>query len=170
MQMEAGLDTGPVLFRVQTALEPDETTGQLHDRLSQIGASAITHTLENLDTLTPEPQPAQGVTYAHKIDKAEAAIDWSRPAQDLHRQINGLSPFPGAWFEQGGTRIKVLGASLAQGQGAPGQVLTDDLTVACGLGAIRLTRLQRAGKGVQDAPDFLRGMPLAPGTQLESKG
>ena len=170
MQMEAGLDTGPVLFQAKTPINADETTGQLHDRLSVIGADAITQALAQLSTLTPEPQPEDGVTYAHKIDKIEAALDWSRPAKDICRQINGLSPFPGAWFEQDGTRIKVLGASLADGEGPAGRLLSDDLIVACGAGALRLTRLQRAGKGPQDAGEFLRGMPLASGTQLSNGG
>ena len=165
MQMEAGLDTGPVLLRKTTAIKPEETTGMLHDRLSTIGAEAITEALDRLETLSPERQPEVGVTYAEKIDKAEARIDWARPASDVDRLIRGLSPFPGAWFEQDGTRIKVLGSSLTKGSGEPGEVL-DALTVACGDGAVSLTRLQRAGKGAQDAEVFLRGMPLPKGSIL----
>ncbi|MEO9685178.1 MAG: methionyl-tRNA formyltransferase [Tateyamaria sp.] len=166
MQMEAGLDTGPVLSRAATPIGQDETTDQLHDRLAAIGAELIVGTLEKLPSLTPKTQPQEGVTYAHKIDKAEAAIDWTRPAIDIDRQIRGLSPFPGAWFETDGVRVKVLGSQLADGQGMPGEVLDDALTVACQNGAVRLMRLQRAGKGAQDADVFLRGNPMPRGTQL----
>ncbi|MEP4248380.1 methionyl-tRNA formyltransferase [Tateyamaria sp.] len=166
MQMEAGLDTGPVLSRAATPIGQDETTDQLHDRLAAIGAELIVGTLEKLSSLAPKTQPQEGVTYAHKIDKAEAAIDWTRPATDIDRQIRGLSPFPGAWFEADGVRVKVLGSQLADGQGAPGEVLDDALTVACQNGAVRLTRLQRAGKGAQDADVFLRGNLMPRGTQL----
>ena len=166
MAMEAGLDTGPVLLREAVAIGATETTGQLHDRLSALGARLIVEALARLDTLAPEPQPEAGVTYAARIDKAEARIDWARPAGQLDRLIRGLSPFPGAWFEAGGERIKVLGSCLAEGSGAPGEVLDDALTVACGAGAVRLLRLQRAGRAAQDAPEFLRGMSLAPGTYL----
>ncbi|WP_415401599.1 methionyl-tRNA formyltransferase [Tateyamaria sp. SN3-11] len=166
MQMEAGLDTGPVLMRAATPIGDTETTAALHDRLAVMGGNLIVNTLANLPDLTPQPQLEEGVTYAHKIDKAEAAIDWTKPASEVDRQIRGLSPFPGAWFERDGVRIKVLGSERAQGTGTPGTVLDDTLTVACGDGAVRLTRLQRAGKGAQDADIFLRGMPLPPGTKL----
>ncbi|MEX0310648.1 MAG: methionyl-tRNA formyltransferase [Tateyamaria sp.] len=166
MQMEAGLDTGPVLMRAVTAIHPTETTADLHNRLSDMGARLIVKTLDTLPDLTAQPQPEQGVTYAHKIDKAEAAIDWSGDATDVDRQVRGLSPFPGAWFDHDGTRIKVLGSELADGTGDPGTVLDDHLTVACGTGAVRLTRLQRAGKGAQDADMFLRGTALPKGTKL----
>ncbi|WP_299286655.1 methionyl-tRNA formyltransferase [uncultured Tateyamaria sp.] len=166
MQMEAGLDTGPVLMRGETPIGATETTSDLHDRLAAIGAELITATLRDLPNLTPVPQPDNGVTYAKKIDKAEAAIDWTQPATEVDRQIRGLSPFPGAWFEKDGTRIKVLGSMLASGSDAPGTVIDDAMTVACGTGAVQLTRLQRAGKGAQDVDVFLRGMPTPPGTQL----
>ena len=166
MQMEAGLDTGPVLSRAATPIGADETTDQLHDRLAKIGAELIVGTLAKLPSLTPKPQPEDGVTYAHKIDKAEAAIDWTRSADEVDRQIRGLSPFPGAWFEAEGVRIKVLDSQLANGNGAPGEVLDDTLTVACGTGAVQLMRLQRAGKGAQDADVFLRGTQMPRGTQL----
>ena len=166
MQMEAGLDTGPVLSRAATPIGVDETTDQLHDRLAKIGAELIVGTLAKLPSLTPKPQPEDGVTYAHKIDKAEAAIDWTRSADEVDRQIRGLSPFPGAWFEAEGVRIKVLGSQLANGNGAPGEVLDDTLTGACGTGAVQLMRLQRAGKGAQDADVFLRGTQMPCGTQL----
>ena len=164
MQMEAGLDTGPVLSRASTPIGPAETTSDLHDRLAKMGAEQIVQTLEQLESLSPQPQPRDGVTYASKIDKSEAVIDWTRPATEVDRMIRGLSGFPGAWFGHAGVRIKVLGSTLADGSGAPGTVLDDALTVACGAGAVRLTRLQRAGKGAQDADAFLRGNPLPPGT------
>ncbi|WP_299773508.1 methionyl-tRNA formyltransferase [uncultured Tateyamaria sp.] len=166
MQMEAGLDTGPVLMREATAIGATETTAELHDRLADLGAALIVKTLEQLPALTAEPQPEHGVTYAAKIEKAEAAIDWTQDAVEVDRKIRGLSPFPGAWFEHDGMRIKVLGSELAEGSGLAGTILDDALTIACGQGAVRLTRLQRAGKGAQDAEMFLRGMPLPKGTQL----
>jgi methionyl-tRNA formyltransferase len=166
MQMDAGLDTGPVLLRRSTAIQPDATTGALHDTLSEMGAIAIAEALARLTELTPEPQPATGVTYAEKIDKSEARINWSRPATQIDRQIRGLSPFPGAWCERDGERLKLLGSTLADGTGAPGEVLDEALTVACGSGAIRITRLQRAGKGAQDAVEFQRGAQIPRGARL----
>ncbi len=166
MQMEAGLDTGPVLLCERTPIGPGDTTGQLHDRLSAMGAALIRNALDRLDALVPAPQPAEGVTYAAKVDKAEARIDWTRSAAEVDRQIRGLSPFPGAWSELGGQRVKLLASTLAEGQGVPGEVLDDRLGVACGTGAVRLRRLQRAGRGAQDAADFLRGMAVPRGTIL----
>jgi methionyl-tRNA formyltransferase len=128
MQMEAGLDTGPVLIRHATPIGDTDTTLQLHDRLSVIGAAAIVDALAELDRLVPKPQPEDGVTYAAKIDKAEAAIDWSKSAVEIDQLIRGLSPFPGAWFEVNGTRIKVLGSVLAEQTGVAGCVLDDALT------------------------------------------
>ncbi|WP_298849552.1 methionyl-tRNA formyltransferase [uncultured Ruegeria sp.] len=169
MQMEAGLDTGPVLLRQATAIEAEETTAQLHDRLSAMGAALIIEVLSNLQDLTPEPQPENGVTYAAKIDKSEARIDWTRTAEEIDRQIRGLSPFPGAWTEIDGERIKLLASRLADGQGVPGEILNGDLHVACGQGAVELLRLQRAGKGAQDRETFLRGWTLPTGTRLSSE-
>ncbi|ANP36586.1 methionyl-tRNA formyltransferase [Phaeobacter gallaeciensis] len=166
MQMEAGLDTGPVLLRRATAIEAEETTAQLHDRLSAMGAGLIVEALEKLTELVPEVQPEDGVTYASKIDKSEAQIDWSRPAEDVDRKIRGLSPFPGAWCEIDGQRVKLLASRLADGSGEAGEVLDDSLTVACGSGAVELLRLQRAGKGAQDREIFLRGFPVAKGVRL----
>ena len=166
MQMEAGLDTGPVLMREVTQIGADETTALLHDRLSAMGAAAIVKALGTLDDLTPEPQAEEGVTYASKIDKAEARIDWAKPAVEVDCLIRGLSPFPGAWFEHAGTRVKALGSTLAEGSGMPGEVLDGGLKVACGTGAVQLTRLQRAGKAAQDVDDFQRGVQIAPGTRL----
>ncbi len=169
MQMEAGLDTGPVLLRQATPIQSEETTAQLHDRLSEMGADLIVEALNRLPELTPKPQPEDGVTYASKIDKAEARVDWTRPAAEVDRQIRGLSPFPGAWTMIEGDRVKLLASRLAEGQGAPGEVLNDTLRVACGEGAIDLLRLQRAGKGAQDAETFLRGWPVVAGTRLRSE-
>ncbi|MEX0283027.1 MAG: methionyl-tRNA formyltransferase [Paracoccaceae bacterium] len=166
MQMEAGLDTGPVLLREALDIAPADTTDTLHDRLSEMGAKLITDALKQLDTQEPMPQPEEGVTYAHKIDKAEARIDWTRPAAEVDRQIRGLSAFPGAWTELEGERVKLLLSELADGQSVPGTTLDDTLTVACGDGAVRLLRLQRAGKGAQDAATFLRGRPVPRGTSL----
>ncbi|MGB7240760.1 MAG: methionyl-tRNA formyltransferase [Sulfitobacter sp.] len=166
MQMEAGLDTGPVLLRAATKIGLDETTQDLHDRLSKRGAALIVEALDRLPALSPEPQPEAGVTYAAKIDKSEALIDWNRPAVEVDRLIRGLSPFPGAWFEHGGARIKVLASQLAEGHGDPGEVLDTPLRVACKSGSVALVRLQRAGKAAQDAEDFVNGWPLVAGTRL----
>lgn len=166
MQMEAGLDTGPVLLREATVIGVEETTGQLHDRLSVLGAAAVIAALARLDDLVPEPQPDDGVTYAEKIDKGEARIDWAWTAAEVDRHIRGLSPFPGAWTEVEGQRVKLLASRLGQGCGAPGQVLDDRLTVACGRGAVEVLRLQRAGKAAQGRDEFLRGMPLRKGIKL----
>ena len=166
MQMEAGLDTGPVLLRLATPIGQNETTGALHDRLSVLGAKGILQALADLGQLLPSPQPDVGVCYAEKIDKSEACVNWARPAVDLHRQIRGLSPFPGAWTLIDGARVKLLGAELATGTGAPGTVLDEGLRIACGEGALRITRLQRAGKAAQDADTALRGMAVPAGMVL----
>ncbi|OJY33411.1 MAG: methionyl-tRNA formyltransferase [Rhodobacterales bacterium 65-51] len=159
MQMEAGLDTGPVLLREATVIGPEETTGALHDRLSTMGARLILQALDRLTELRPDPQPEDGVTYAAKIDKAEARVDWSAPAAEVDRLIRGLSPFPGAWCEVAGERVKLLGSRLAEGQGAPGQVL-GGLRIACGSGAVEITLAQREGKRAMAPEDFLRGFTL----------
>lgn len=159
MQMEAGLDTGPVLLREATAIDATDTTATLHDRLSDMGARLIGTALDQLPTLPPTPQPDTGVTYAAKIDKAEARIDWTRPAIEVDRQIRGLSPFPGAWCMIGGERVKLLRSTLATGTGTPGQVL-HGLTIACGTGAITITLAQREGKKPMTPDDFLRGFAL----------
>ncbi len=166
MQMEAGLDTGPVLLREATAIEADDTTGALHDRLSAMGAKAICTALDRLDTLSPKVQPEQGATYASKIDKGEAQIDWAQSATELDRQIRGLSPFPGAWTMLKGARVKLLASELADGGGPAGQALDDSLKIACGRGAVQITRAQKAGKDAQDAQEFLRGTPVAAGTRF----
>ena len=158
MQMEAGLDTGPVLMREAVAIGPEETTAELHDRLSNLGARLIVQALSRLP-LPAEPQPAEGLTYAAKIDKAEARVDWSRPAEDVDRLIRGLSPFPGAWVQVGGERVKLLRSRVAAGQGAPGQVL-HGFTIACGTGAVEITEAQREGKRPMPASEVLRGLIL----------
>ena len=159
MRMEAGLDTGPVLLSEAIPIGPEDTTGDLHDSLSRIGARLVVRALSEIDSLRPVPQPEAGVTYAGKIDKAEARIDWSRPSAGVDRQIRGLSPFPGAWFETGGERIKALRSHVAHGSGPAGTVLSGT-TVACGAGAVELTELQRSGKRPMKAEEFLRGMSL----------
>ena len=159
MQMEAGLDTGPVLTREATAIGDAETTGDLHDRLSDIGARLICETLQKLSELAPVPQPDAGVTYASKIDKAEARIDWTRPAIEVDRLIRGLSPFPGAWCDIEGERVKLLRSRLADGSGAPGTVL-DGFRIACGEGAIEVIEAQRQGKRAMSSVEILRGLSL----------
>ncbi len=159
MQMEAGLDTGPVLLRHTVDIAPDDTTGTLHDTLSALGARAIVSALATLNTLTPVPQSDIGVAYATKIDKSEARIDWTAPAHTVARQIRGLSPFPGAWGMIGGERIKFLNAQVTDEIGPPGSVL-HGFTIACGTGAVAITILQREGKRPMPAADALRGLTL----------
>ena len=159
MQMDAGLDTGAVLLRRDCEIGAGDTTGELHDRLSNLGASAITDALATLPTLTPIPQPDTGVTYAAKIDKAEARIDWSKSTPDIVNQINGLSPFPGAWSQADGERIKFLKASTADTSLAAGQISTSDgdLRVGTSDGAVRIQMMQRAGKKVAPAREVIQG-------------
>jgi methionyl-tRNA formyltransferase len=166
MRMEEGLDTGPVALARSTAIGARETAGELHDRLAAMGAELAVEAMAQLDAgaMTLTPQPQEGVVYAAKIDKAEARIDWARPAIEIDRQVRAMSPFPGAWFEApiGGRmeRVKALACELAQGSGAPGTILDDALAIACGEGAIRITRLQRAGRQPCGAGEFLRGARL----------
>ncbi len=167
MQMEAGLDTGPVLECARTAITAEDTAASLHDRLAGMGAALIVEVLARLDDLSATPQPDDGVTYAAKIDKSEARIDWTHPALEIDRLIRGISPFPGAWFEHDGQRIKALDSTLAAGNGPAGTVLDETLTIACGDGAIRLLRLQKAGKSPQDTETFLLGTKIPVGTVLE---
>ena len=169
MQMEAGLDTGPVLYQETISIAPDETTAALHERLSDLGARSIVQSLKDLTQLQARPQSSVGICYAQKIDKSEAQIDWSLPAEILDRQIRGLSPFPGAWAMLRGERVKFLGSALIsceQPLASAGTVLDDDLGIACGSGALRITRLQRAGKSAQSSAEFLRGTPVIAGEQL----
>lgn len=166
MQMEAGLDTGPVLLREALAIGETETTGALHDRLSEMGAGLIVEALGRLDALKPEVQPEVGVTYAAKIDKAEAGVDWTRPAQEVARHVNGISPFPGAFVARGGGRLKLLQARAVDGSGVPGTVLRG-LTVACGSGAVEIMQVQPAGKGAMVAGAWLNGVGDLAGQKLE---
>ena len=159
MQMEAGLDTGPVLLRRAVRIGEAETTGDLHDRLSDLGAATVVEALAGLPGLEADPQPEEGVTYAAKIDKAEARIDWTRPAEEVDRLIRGLSPFPGAWCEMAGERVKLLRARVVDGSGAPGQVL-EGLRLACGKGAVEVLQAQRPGKRAMEAEEFLRGFEM----------
>ncbi|MBW7055538.1 methionyl-tRNA formyltransferase [Paracoccus bogoriensis] len=158
MQMEAGLDTGPVLAEARTPIGTEETAADLHDRLSGMGATLICDVLGRLP-LPAVPQASEGVTYASKILKDEARIDWTRPAAEIDRQIRGLSPFPGAWCDIGGERVKLLRARLIEGEGAPGEVL-GGFRVACGTGALEITEAQRAGKRAMRADDLVRGWAL----------
>jgi methionyl-tRNA formyltransferase len=168
MRMDAGLDTGAMALADRLPIGADMTAGELHDALARMGAELMPRALAALErgTLAFQPQPEAGVTYAEKISKAETRIDWSKPAKAVHDHIRGLSPFPGAWFEAEGTRIKVLRSMQAQGSGAPGTVLDDGFTVACGEGAVQLLELQRAGGKVMQAEDFLRGNAITRGRRL----
>ena len=168
MRMEAGLDTGPVLLRRATPIGPADGAASLHDRLAAMGGEMIVEALASIDAgvAAEAPQPTEGVTYAAKIDKAEAQIDWTLPAAEIDRRIRALSPAPGAWFIHDGARIKALMCVQASGAGAPGEVLDDALTVACGEGALRIEILQRAGKGAMSAAEALRGLPIPKGARL----
>jgi len=168
MQMDEGLDTGAMVLAERLPILPDMTAGELHDALAPRGADLMTRALAALErgTLTPTAQPEAGVTYAAKISKDETRIDWSKPAQDVHNHIRGLSPFPGAWFELGGVRVKVLRSTRGEGSGQPGTALDGRLTIACGDGAVRLVQVQRAGKQPMAAEDFLRGTQVSAGTRL----
>lgn len=166
MKMEAGLDTGPVGMAECIAIAPAMSAGQLHDAMMRVGADLMVRALGALErgTLTFTPQVGEGVTYAAKITKEECAIDFSRPATEVHNHIRGLAPFPGAFTLLGGQRLKVLRAEVAPGAGAPGTLLGEDLTIACANGAIRLLEVQPAGKSAMSAGDFARGAKLSPGT------
>lgn len=172
MRVEEGLDAGPVCLGVRVAIGPEETAGELHDRLAMIGASLMVSALEKLEqgNLSCRRQHDEGATYAPKLDARETRINWRLLARDVHDRIRGLSPHPGAWFEIGlngkRERIKVLRSVIASGAGMPGMILDDHLTVACGEGAVRLTEVQRAGKRPMSAEDFLRGLTLLPGVVL----
>jgi methionyl-tRNA formyltransferase len=172
MKMDEGLDTGPVALTERVAIRPNETAGELHDRLMQSGATLMVEALGKLEAgaLVLTPQPDEGVIYARKIDKAEARIDWRLPAMEVHNRIRGLSPFPGAWCEMtvGGKpeRLKILRSAPSAGAGSPGEVIDDRLTVACADGAVRLTDLQRAGGRPVTAEEFLRGLKMEKGTEL----
>jgi len=163
MRMEAGLDTGPVLLGRETAIAAGETAGELHDRLAVLGAGAIVAALARLPGLVPEPQDESRATYAEKITKDEARVDWTRPAPELARHVLGLSPFPGAWCLAGGERLKLLRARVVEGAGPPGTVLDPvTLTVACGAGAVEIAEIQRPGRRAMPVAEALRGFSLPP--------
>jgi methionyl-tRNA formyltransferase len=164
MAMEAGLDTGPMIAKAELAIGR-KNAAQATQELAEVGATLMVETLA-AGTFEGEPQPEQGVTYAAKISKEEARIDWLRPAADIVRHVQGLAPFPGAWFEVAGERVKLLAADLVEAVGAPGDVVDDALTIACGDGAIRPSLLQRAGHKPLALDDFLRGFAIAAGTRL----
>jgi methionyl-tRNA formyltransferase len=172
MKMEEGLDTGPVAMVERVAITPDMNAGELHDRLMVLGADLMVRALAALSRggLGFTPQPEEGVTYADKLKNEEALIDWSKPAQEVHDHIRGLSPFPGAYFTadfgKGRERVKVLRSTLGQGSGSPATLIDNDGTISCGEGAIRLVQVQRAGKGPVAFEEFLRGVRLGPGTKL----
>ena len=165
MRMERGLDTGPMLASARVPIE-DKTSGELHAELAEIGARLLVDTLAQLDRLKPEAQPELGATYAAKIAKAETRIDWAKPAERIEREVRAFAPFPGSWFELDGERIKLLRAHVIGVNGAPGTVLDDRFTVACGEAALRPATLQRAGKPAMSAEDFLRGKRVPVGTVL----
>jgi methionyl-tRNA formyltransferase len=173
MKMDEGLDTGPIAMAERMVIPPDATAGDLHDALARLGADLMARALAALErgSLTLTPQSDVGVTYAHKIGADETRIDWSRPWQEVHNHCRGLSPHPGAWFEvptgaDRMTRVKVLRTTRGEGAGVPGTVLDDRLTIACGEGAVRIVELQRAGRQPMKAEEFLRGLPLAPGSRV----
>jgi methionyl-tRNA formyltransferase len=171
MKMDEGLDTGPIAMAERVPIGPDMTAGELHDVLAPLGADLMVRALGALGrgALTLTPQQADGVTYAPKIDKSETRIDWTQPWQAVHDHCRGLSPFPGAWFEMAdgaAGRVRVLRTTRGEGTGAPGTVLDDRLTIACGDGAVCILELQRAGGKSMKAEEFLRGARLAPGAQV----
>jgi methionyl-tRNA formyltransferase len=168
MKMDEGLDTGAMAMIERVTIGKDMTAGELHDQLARLGADLMVRAMAAVGrgTLQFTPQPTDGVTYAAKIDKAETRIEWRKPWQAVHDHIRGLSPFPGAWCELNGERIKVLRTTKGEGAGSPGAVLDDRLTVACGDGAVRIVELQKAGAKAMRAEDFLRGAALLPGSAL----
>ena len=169
MKMEEGLDTGPIAMERRVPISPDTTAGELHDQLARLGAELMPVALAALErgSLQWTRQPAASATYANKIDKTETRIDWSKPWQQVHDHCRGLSPFPGAWFEiRDFGRVKVLRTTKGDGEGRPGTVLDNRLTIACGTGAVQIVELQRAGGKTMSAEDFLHGTPVAPSLVL----
>ena len=167
MKMDEGLDTGAMAMVERTPITMDMTAGDLHDLLAPLGADLMTRALAAAEraSLTLTPQPADGVTYAEKIAKSETRIDWGKRWRAVHDHIRGLSPFPGAWFELDGVRVKALRSTRGEGSGEPGTILDDRLTIACGDGAVRLTQVQRAGKQPMVVEDFLRGTRIGVGVR-----
>lgn len=171
MQMDAGLDTGAMLLARVLPIAPDDTTAALHDRLAALGAELVVQALRELDTLQPVPQPEAGVTYAHKIDKAEGVIDWALPAAQIERRVRAFDPFPGCSFALDGEVVKLWRARVQPGRGVPGEVLVggDRLVVACGEGALELLQLQAAGGRRLAVADFLHGHPVTAGQRLAAR-
>ena len=165
MQMELGLDTGPMLATVRTPIE-DKTTGELTAELAELGGQLMAETLRELPNHIPVDQDDADTTHAAKIDKAEARITWTEDAEMIERKVRALAPFPGAWFELEGERIKVLKAQLTTGSGNAGETLDEQMTIACGIGALRPLTIQRAGKPKMDIADFLRGSDVPAGINL----
>ncbi|HWK42171.1 MAG TPA: methionyl-tRNA formyltransferase [Croceibacterium sp.] len=165
MQMARGLDTGPMLATARVPVE-DKTSGELHAELAEIGARLMVDTLGQIDQLKAEPQPALGATYAAKIDKAETRVNWTKSAELIEREVRAFAPFPGSWFDLDGERIKLLRAHVIGVNGAPGTVLDEQFTLACGDAALRPAILQRAGKPAMSAEEFLRGKAVPVGTVL----
>jgi methionyl-tRNA formyltransferase len=168
MKMDEGLDTGAMAMAERAAIGADMTAGELHDALSRVGADLMQRVLAaaERDSLSLTPQPASGVTYAEKISKNETRIDWGKPWKQVHDHIRGLSPFPGAWFELDGVRVKVLRSIRGKSAGPPGTLLDNRLTVACGDGAVQLVQVQRAGRQPMSADEFLRGTPAKAGVRV----
>ncbi len=168
MKMDEGLDTGAMAMAERTAIGADMTAGELHDALSRVGADLMLRVLAaaERDSLSLTPQPANGVTYAEKISKNETRIDWGKSWKQVHDHIRGLSPFPGAWFELDGVRVKVLRSIRGKSAGPPGTLLDNRLTVACGDGAVQLVQVQRAGRQPMSADEFLRGTPVKAGARV----
>jgi methionyl-tRNA formyltransferase len=168
MKMDEGLDTGAMAMAERMPIGADMSAGELHDALSRLGADLMPRVLAAVEreSLRLTPQPSTGVTYAEKIANTERRIDWSKPWSQVHDHIRGLSPFPGAWFELGGVRVKALRSTKGAGSGAPGAALDDRLTIACADGAVRLTHVQRSGKQPMAAEEFLRGTPVKAGTRI----
>jgi len=168
MKMDEGLDTGAIAMAERLVISPDMTAGELHDALSRLGADLMLRALATAErgSLSLTPQPAGGVTYAEKISKNDTRIDWTKPWKQAHDRIRGLSPHPGAWFEIDGVRVKVLRSTKGKGSGAPGTVLDNKLTIACGDGAVHLLEVQRAGRQPMSAEEFLRGTPVKAGARV----
>ena len=168
MRMDEGLDTGAMLLTDHVSIEPGATAGELHDRLATLGAKLIVQALIEIEAgrSVAQPQSNDGVTYAAKIEKDETRLDWSRHAEELERRVRAFAPYPGAWFICGDERIRVLGAKVESTSGAPGAALDDRLLIGCGVGALRLNIVQRAGRAAMSAAQFLRGFPIAAGTEL----
>jgi len=168
MLMDEGLDTGPILLARSVPIGAQDTVSDLHDRLAHLGANMLVEALDKLEkgALRPVPQPENGVTYAHKIEKGEARIDWQDNAAAVDRKVRGLTPFPGAFTNFGEERLKVLAGEPVNGSGAPGEVIDGDFTVACGEGAYRIERAQRDGRAPMDTPHLLRGFSIPQGSRL----